>query len=78
MKSMLQTSSNSIAVPQRIHLKEKKPNLYKTAWLVPRTALYQTPLPHLSGAPQHSPLTENKLKRLIISGNGLEIGSTPG
>lgn len=77
MKSMLQTSSNSTAVPQKNSSKGKKPNLYKTAWLVPRTALYQTPLPHLSGAPQHSPLT-GSLKRLIISGNGLEIGSTPG
>lgn len=77
MKSMLQTSSNPIAVPQKNSTKRKKPNLYKTAWLVPRAVLYQTPLPHLSGAPHHSPQT-GSLKRLIISENDLEIGSTPG
>ena len=77
MKSMLQTSSNPTAVPQKNSSKGKKPNLYKTAWLVPRTVLYQTPLPHTAGASQHSPQTDS-LKRLIISGNGLEIGSTPG
>lgn len=78
MKSMLQTSSNPIAVPQKNSTKGKKPKLYNklSGWCL---GLFCTRHPCLTSLvlPTILPKLAHS-KRLIISGNGLEIGSTPG